>query len=234
MPGFKTIYSSVLYHNVTAPAIKTTKNLAAKAINRLKRRRAANAYLKDRKTRPLKLKPSSAVNPARKASVQMKTRGTTANNPKLWSKGTLAGLKRRKAAATKARGLSRPVRTHNGPKVSAAAQTASKPSTPAPKPSPAKVALVRSHPRGSVAATVHTSKTAGQLRRKLGNQAVKAVTKSITIPKSDKNARHERAKDIWALRKAMGQKVLADRVKYEKNKRLKEAASYVAKSRKKP
>lgn len=211
-----------MYHNVTAPAIRKTKKLFGKAVDVLKKRANARRGV------------GTASNPARKAAVQAKTRGTTAGNGRLWSKNTVSGIKRRKAAAAQAKLTPRPKRTHNAPKATTAPQTATRASQPASKPSPAKVALVRSTKPGSVAATVHTSKTHGQLRRKLAGQAVRSVTKSVSIPKSNKTARKQRADDIRGIRNTYGAKVLQSRVKSEKAKRLKEAASEIAKHSKKP
>lgn len=211
MPSYKSFWSSLVYHNVTAPAIRKTGKLYKKGVEYLKRRS----------------KIKQGINPDARKNVLKKTRGTTASNGRLWSKNTLSGQKRRQAAAHAARAIPRPKRRHNG---SLVASSPSKVPHVAPKASPAKVALTRSAPKSSVTSAVNTSQTHGQLRRKLTGMAVRKATRMV-----GGKSRTERARNIKALRKAVGPEIaMKGLVKSFRHEHQKEAASVLAKRHKKP
>ena len=222
MPGYKSIWSSVAYHAITAPAIRTAKHKVGEAITKLKHR--AN----------LRRGIGHGLNPARKAKVRSITRGSTAGNSRLWSKTTQAGIQRRQAAAKLAKATPRPLRTHNRP---------SKAPSVAPKVNRAKVALVRSTPPGSVQAALHTSRTHGQLRRKLTGLAVRKTTRSMVAhPTNSPAQRKMAAQTIKAIRKFSGGKrkagkrtsldVVAQRVKKVKEANMRSAARTLANHKK--
>lgn len=175
MPSYKSVWSSVAYHSVTAPAIRAAKNLIKRGAGEIKKRVDLHRGV------------GHGLNPARKARVRALTRGPAGATPRLFSKGTISGQKRRLAAAVAARKIPRPVRTHNAPRSAAVSPKITPKVSPKPPARPvAKVAtkaapaptrpvqapkpsgkLVRRKPPGSVREAMAGSRDKAHLRRKL-------------------------------------------------------------------
>ena len=175
--------------------------------------------------------PTKAKQTSLRTKVRAKTRGALAGNPRLWSKGTIAGQKRRAKAAASAWAVHRPLRSRTGDlsKVKGIAQPKPKaPVRPSVKPTAAQIANIRKTKPGSVGAAVLSTNNYGSLRRKLGGQSVRAITRRV-ISKGGKLDRKQRADSIRALRSQPAfRKNLREQVSREKSRRSKMAAGLLA------
>lgn len=202
MSTFRSILSSVKYHALTRPAITTAKHAVKAGMGKLAK------YVHDKKV------AKSGRKVGLRDKIMSKTRGTTANNPRVWNKTTLAGLQRRKAAANKAKAIPRPTRKY-GTRASSKPVGASQ----------AKKAVRPNVPHGSVQAAVNSSRTHGQLRRKVTGLAVRKVSAGI------KGTRQARAVSLRNMRKERPSALKA-KVKSTKLKLASEAAATISKRKK--
>lgn len=271
MSTFKSTLSSVKYHTITRPLIKTANKLLTRY----------SVKLKDK-----------YGNSVRKTHI--KTRGHFRDNPKTYSKGSFAGLKRRQELAEKLRAQrststtkrkykgasSVPPRTfrnksgtatifgfrvtstnpqkappaapvhgraRTSPKVRASVRAAKSP----PQAHPIKVSkspIVAKPPRakkplphgaeiykkysadrvGKTAQAVASSKTHGQLKRTLRNQAVRLATDYQRKPGA---TRKDIAKAVKAGRKKHGFGYLKNDIRNIHSKRMHNAAAILAKNK---
>lgn len=152
-----------------------------------------------------------------RTKVLNRTRGAKASNARLWRKSTIAGSKRRLEAAKAARAIPRPKRARTGKLPSTSPVGAHK--APPAAPAPAK----KAYPKTSdpVQAAINTSRTHGQLRRKLTGVAVRKLSSSI------KGSRSQRAVTLANYRKEH-KDVLQKKVKSWKSHYMKKAAEKMA------
>lgn len=166
-------------------------------------------------------RPSTPTKPAgpspTRTKVLNRTRGAKASNARLWSKSTIAGSKRRLEAAKTARSIPRPRRARTGKLPSTSPVGAHK--APQAAPAPTK----KAYPKTSdpVQAAINTSRTHGQLRRKLTGVAVRKLSSSI------KGSRSQRAVTLANYRKEH-KDVLQKKVKSWKSHYMKKAAEKMA------
>lgn len=155
-----------------------------------------------------------------RTKVLNRTRGAKASNARLWRKSTIAGSKRRLEAAKAARALPRPKRARTGKLPSTSPVGAHTAPAPAPAPAPAKR---KAYPKTNdpVQAAINTSRTHGQLRRKLTGVAVRKLSSSI------KGSRSQRAVTLANYRKEH-KDVLQKKVKSWKSHYMKKAAGRMA------
>jgi hypothetical protein len=230
MSTFKSVLSSAKYHVITRPVISLAKQGVQQGIHKLKK------FAQNRKAQKLGLKPR---NPAIRKSILQKTRGAYASTPSAFKKTSLAGVKRRQAAAKAAKALPRPVRKYGpktapnkaqhtaAPRVSQGASVAS-PSKAPSKPvvtAPKKPTPRPKVPHGSVHAAVNSSANYGQLRRKITGLAVRKISKSF---KGDRKAR---AAALRNYRKERGP-VLKGKIRHTAAGLRAEAADILAKRKK--
>lgn len=148
-----------------------------------------------------------------RTKVLNRTRGAKASNARLWRKSTIAGSKRRLAAAKAAR--AKRARTGKMPSTSPVGAHKAPPAAPAP--------AKKAYPKTSdpVQAAINTSRTHGQLRRKLTGVAVRKISSSI------KGNRSQRAVTLANYRKEH-KDVLQKKVKSWKSHYMKRAAEKMA------
>lgn len=248
MPSYKSFWSSLSYHTATRPAITLTKNYLKGVGKRFKLRRLQGRHrtqmvqrtarhltqgVTRKPTGPSKAEVQRAAYRAKQAAFRTKmraqTRGALAAVPTAWSKKSAAGITRRIKAANTAKALPRPQRRRSvvlSPPKASTPQTGGKRSM---EPTADQIARMRQTKPGTPQAAAIRSSNYGTLRRRLGGQAVRDVTRSIQHKGSDVINVKQRANTIRALRKIPAyRQMLRDRVKQEKWRRMGQAASFLA------
>ena len=226
MSTFRSVLSSAKYHVITRPVITMAKHGVQKGIRGLKR------FADNRRAAKLGLKPR---NPAIRKGILQKTRGALATAPGAFKKTSMAGIKRRQAAAKAARALPRPVRKYGPKPQPSKAQHTAAPRAPqtAPAKAPSKPVAATSKkpmprpkvPHKSVQAAVNSSQNYGELRRRITGMAVRRISASF------QGNRQARAAALRNYRKERGP-VLKGKVRHEAAKLRVEAAEHIAKRKK--
>lgn len=173
--------------------------------------------------------------------LRAKTRGDKADSKTHWSKNTASGIANREKALKKAKAVYRPTRRRTGDiraikltpsqKRAARAKAAATPRRAPQKPTAAQTATIRKIAPGTPEAAAIRSNNYGVLRRRLGGQAVRSVTRKI-INKGGTINRKQRADTIRALRKhAVYRQLMRNDVRKEKARRMVQASAFLAKNK---
>jgi len=207
----------VAYHGVTRPTIDAGRHALKRAITHFRNVQKVRKGTVGR----------GGIDLERRSRILKKTRGLTADNGRLWSKNTMAGLKRRQAAAAKIK-----FERANAAKARIASKPPSRPvqaSVAQTRPqSPVAQKITRKAPPKSIQEAIAGSKTHGQLKRKLTGLAIRRISMRGVAAGS---SRKEMANKLRAHRQYAG-KGLKDRVKEVKGKYFKAAASNLANRKK--
>lgn len=174
--------------------------------------------------------------------MRAKTRGDKADSKTHWRKDTASGIANRAKAAKKAASIHRPTRRRTGDikaikltpaqKRAARAKFAATPKRAPQKPTAAQTATIRKIMPGTPEAAAVRSNNYGVLRRRLGGQAVRSITRKV-INNGGTINRKQRADTIRALRKHSAyRQIMRDDVRKEKSRRMVQAAAFLAKNKK--